>query len=251
VNTSLPSHRTCRLALAVICALVFGGSARPAAAQEIDGGEILTWALIGGAVGAVIGLVAVLAAPADEDEESEASATTQARPAAAAAPRDTELLSASASLDGVTVRWLGRPRRDASAVQMRFQRYARSAGGWGCGELQVVVDGETTRHPASYRTSSQNGVNLEVLDSEVRIEQVRAMRTAQRVEFHLCGVDRTLTVSGVDAIRKFLAGFDAVAPATARRAASAAFFGQPRVRDAAAREVALGRRWAEGVSVTW
>lgn len=243
-----------RTALLVLCTLALLSAPRPVAAQEIDGGEVLTWALIGAGIGAVVGVVTLLVQSGKESPPAAEAGTESSRSVAAGTlpPPADELVSASANLDGISVRWLGRPRSNATALQMRFQRYARGAGSWGCGELVVDVDGQISRHIARYDTSSQRGVRLEVLDSEVGIGLVRAMQTAKRVDVHLCGVDRTLTVAATDAIRRFLVRFDAAAPAPPRPAASsAAIFRATVPRNADRRAFALGKRFASGVTVAW
>jgi phosphate transport system substrate-binding protein len=208
---TLVAHRVLGHAIAVICAASLIAAPQPVAAQEIDGGEVLTWALIGGAIGAVIGLVTVLAQPKREERVIELSPTARTPRVGSTAPRDPELLVAAANLGGITLHWTARPRRDPRKVQLRFERYARQGMPASCAELELEIDGRTSRHLLAYQTSARDAIAREVFAVDLDVEAVRAMQAGRSVEFRFCGVTRTMTPRAADAAKKFLSSFSAMA----------------------------------------
>jgi hypothetical protein len=124
------------------------------------------------------------------------------------------LVFAQADLDGVKVSWLGLPQTDARKVGLRFQRYASQEAFASCNELELIMDGRSTRHGWVRKVKPAGPmVVVDMVQVEIDLDTVKTMRAAQSVEFRLCGVQRRLTVAAAQAADDFLHRFQALVPA--------------------------------------
>lgn len=132
---------------------------------------------------------------------------------ASAPPRARDLLIEQANLDGIKLTLLGKPLSDPHKVALRFQHYVRVAELQDCKELELVIDGQSTRHPLAYKADHSSAALLECAQAETDLDTAKAMVAAKSVEFHLCGLERRLSPQAASAAGNFVVSFTKRIPA--------------------------------------
>jgi hypothetical protein len=137
-------------------------------------------------------------------------------PAAEAVPQSAPSPQADAQPIGITLtlgdtrlHFMARPPNDPSLVVLRFERFVHEPQWSACKELELVIDGATSRSPLE-RAFKRDGVaGRELVQARVTVDDVARMRHARQVTFNLCGATRRLTVTHAALVQGFVTDFHA------------------------------------------
>jgi hypothetical protein len=131
---------------------------------------------------------------------------------AKASQRSNDLLQKQTDLDGIKLYLLGLPRTDSRKVALRFERRTHNAMFDKCDELEIIIDGQSMRLPWRRSSKRDRARVVETVQVMIDIDTVKSLRSAQRVDFRLCSVERRATLATMSAVDDFVVRFRALVP---------------------------------------
>ncbi|MDD9942734.1 MAG: hypothetical protein OXU20_16965 [Myxococcales bacterium] len=120
------------------------------------------------------------------------------------APRRRDRVSSSALLDGLKVTWLGAPASRMTRPMTLFESHLPGVDLSKCNEAVVEADSRVMKFPITHDARPPSTTIAKI---ESGIDELRTMKTAQRVTFDLCGLRRELHPSAASALRLFFVRF--------------------------------------------
>jgi hypothetical protein len=137
-----------------------------------------------------------------------------ARERAPSVVRNGDLIVAEAQLDGVKLMWLGSLAGDQGKLAFRLQRFVRQPALRDCGEVELVLDGDSRRLPLAYKVERASMAMQETVQAEIDVELLKTITSAKAVAFNACTLSRTLSEHARGVATKFLATYEAGVSAT-------------------------------------
>jgi hypothetical protein len=211
---STPTAAGCGVGVLAGMALAGIAAASAKTDSSTTGKAVLGGSLFGIVSGCSGGGVAEAIARSDEKEHASARERGYSRVLYVRASQATpspQVVTAQADLDGVKATWLGAPRTNPTHVQLRLQRYSSRPVITTCSQLVVRADDRDLRFPWKPRAQPLGSAMPETVQLDMDIDSLRAIASADAVEFDFCGLRRRLTLPAATATRDFASRFSAAA----------------------------------------